>query len=267
MSRAVADHVVVTLSGDQLLHTPDAVDDVTASTLPIAPATASAALAAAQVHDGDTVLIGGAAGGVGVFAVQPARLAGARVLATSSEGSFEFLRSLGAEPIRYGEGLVDRVRAAAPGGIDAAADLHGTETAYAALALKVPAERISTIAAQDPDLHVQATSETNAEPGTLEHVASLVAQGRLVVPIAARYPVEQIRDGAPHPAVLMRTPYFKEQRTPLPTADPRRATARGYAWSSRTIAVAVARRGRSSLSSTMSPRGPSGRPRRAPAPS
>jgi NADPH:quinone reductase-like Zn-dependent oxidoreductase len=62
MSRAVADHVVVTLSGDQLLHTPDAVDDVTASSLPAA-ATASAALAAATVRDGDTVLIGGAAGG------------------------------------------------------------------------------------------------------------------------------------------------------------------------------------------------------------
>ncbi|GAA3545755.1 NADP-dependent oxidoreductase [Amycolatopsis ultiminotia] len=194
LSRAVADHVVVTLSADQLLHTPDAVDDVTASTLPVAAATAAAALAAARVGDGDTVLIGGAAGGVGVFAVQLARLAGARVLATSSEGSFEFLRGLGAEPIRYGEGLVDRVRAAAPDGIDAATDLYGTETAYAALALDVPAERISTIAAQDPDLHVQATGGTDAEPGTLDHIASLVAEGRLVVPIAAQYPVEQIRE-------------------------------------------------------------------------
>ncbi len=51
---------------------------------------------------GDTVLIGGAAGGVGVFAVQLARLAGARVLGTASEASFDFLRGLGAQPVRYG---------------------------------------------------------------------------------------------------------------------------------------------------------------------
>ena len=195
MSRAVAYHVVVDPTGvDQLRHTPDGVDDVTAATLPIAARTASAALAAARVGDRDTVLIGGAAGGVGVFAVQLACLAGARVLATASESSFEFLRGLGAEPVRYGEGLVDRVRALAPNAIDAAVDLHGTETAHAALELGVPAERISTIAAQGSDLPVRATGGVDADPGTLDHVAALIAEGRLRVPIAARFPIEQIRD-------------------------------------------------------------------------
>lgn len=194
MSRAVADYVLVNPAHDELLLTPNGVDDATASTLAVAGATAAAALAAISLHDGDTVLIGGAAGGVGVFAVQLARLAGARVLGTASEGSFEFVRSLGAEPVRYGDGLADRVRATAPEGISAAADLFGSETAYTALQLGVPAERVSTVAARDPDLTAKAVGGVDAKPGTLKHIAELIADGRLTVPIAAQYPIEQIQD-------------------------------------------------------------------------
>ncbi len=194
MSRAVADYVVVDPSQDEVLPIPDGVDDVTAGTLAVAGRTAAAALAAIGLRDGDTVLIGGAAGGVGSFAVQLARLAGARVLGTASEGSFDFVRSLGAEPIRYGDGLAARVRAATPDGITAAADLFGTETAYAALALGVPAERVSTIAARDPNLTAKAVGGIDAAPGALAHISALVAEGRLTVPIAAQYPIEQIRD-------------------------------------------------------------------------
>jgi NADPH:quinone reductase-like Zn-dependent oxidoreductase len=156
MSRAVADHVVVDPSQDEVPPIPDGVEDLVAATLAVAGTTAAAALAAIHVRDGDTVLIGGAGGGVGSFAVQLARLAGARVLGTASEGSFDFVRSLGAEPIHYGDGLAERVRAAAPDGITAAADLFGTETAYAALRLGVPAERVSTIAAQYPIEQIRA---------------------------------------------------------------------------------------------------------------
>lgn len=194
MSRAVADYVLVDPSQDEVLPIPDGVDDVTAGTLDVAGRTATAALAAIGLRDGDTVLIGGAAEGVGSFAVQLARLAGARVLGTASEGSFDFVRSLGAEPIRYGDGLAERVRAATPDGITAAADLFGTETAYAALELGVPAERVSTIAARDPNLTAKAVGGIDAEPGALEHISKLVAEGRLTVPIAAQYPIEQIRD-------------------------------------------------------------------------
>jgi len=194
MSRAVADYVLLDPAADQVLHTPDAVDDVTAATLAVAGATAAAALAAASVGAGDTVLIGGAGGGVGVFAVQLARLAGARVIGTASEASFDFLHGLGAEPVRYGAGLADRVRDLVPERVTAAVDLFGTETAYAALELGVPAERVSTIAARDPALTANAVGGVDAAPGTLEHIADLVAAGRLVVPIAARYPVEDIRD-------------------------------------------------------------------------
>jgi NADPH:quinone reductase-like Zn-dependent oxidoreductase len=194
MSRAVADYVVIDPSREEVLPTADGVDDVIAGVLPVAGRTASAALAAIGVRAGDTVLIGGAAGGVGSIAVQLARLAGARVLGTASEGSFDFVRSLGAEPVRYGDGLAERVRAAAPGGITAAADLFGTETAYAALELSVDPDRVSTIAARDPQLTAKAVGGVNAEPGALRNLAGLVAQGRLTVPIAARYPIERIRE-------------------------------------------------------------------------
>ena len=152
LSRAVADFVVVDAAGgiaaNEAHHTPDGVDDRTAATLTIAGRTAAAALAVLEPGPGDTVLIGGAAGGVGVFAVQLARLAGARVIGTGSATSSDFLRGLGAEPVAYGDGLADRVRALAPGGVTAAIDLHGTETVHAARELGVPDARICTIAAQ-----------------------------------------------------------------------------------------------------------------------
>ncbi|MFC6930648.1 alcohol dehydrogenase catalytic domain-containing protein [Actinomadura yumaensis] len=97
--RAAADFVVVAPSGaGTLLRTPAAISDEVAGTLPVAGLTASAALAVIGVKAGDTVLIGGAAGGVGVFAVQLARLAGARVIGTASEGTRDFLRGSAPNP-------------------------------------------------------------------------------------------------------------------------------------------------------------------------
>jgi len=194
LSRAVADFVVVDPNGiaaNEAHHTPDGVDDRTAATLTIAGRTASAALAVIELGPDDTVLIGGAAGGVGVFAVQLARIAGARVIGTGSAASADFLRDLGAEPVAYGDGLADRVRALAPRGITAAIDLYGTETAHAARALGVPDTRITTIAAQVDG--ITPTNGANAAPGALEKLAGLIATGRLRVPIAASFPVEQIR--------------------------------------------------------------------------
>jgi NADPH:quinone reductase-like Zn-dependent oxidoreductase len=140
------------------------------------------------------VLIGGAAGGVGVFAVQLARIAGARVIGTGSATSFDFLRDLGAEPVAYGDGLTDRVRDLAPGGVTAAIDLHGLETVHAARELGVSDGRICTIAGQVDG--VSTANGADAALGTLEEVARLVAAGQLRVPIAASFPVEQIRRAA-----------------------------------------------------------------------
>ena len=195
LSRAVADFVVVDATGDvaanEAHRTPDGVDDRTAATLTIAGRTASAALAVVDLGPDDTVLIGGAAGGVGVFAVQLARIAGARVIGTGSATSAEFLRDLGAEPVAYGNGLADRVRHLAPRGVSAAIDLHGTETALAARALGVPDSRLTTIATQLEG--VTPANGANAASGALEQLSQLVATGRLRVPIAARFPLDQIR--------------------------------------------------------------------------
>ncbi|MEV4600792.1 NADP-dependent oxidoreductase [Amycolatopsis sp. NPDC049253] len=194
LSRAVADFVVIDPAGaaaaNEAHHTPEGVDDRTAATLSIAGRTASAALAAVAPGPSDTVLIGGAGGGVGVFAVQLARIAGARVIGTGSAASSKFLRELGADPVTYGDGLADRVRTLAPGGVTAAIDLHGTETLHAARELGVPDSRICTIATKVDG--VPAANGANAAPGSLEEIARLIAAGRLRVPIAASFPVEQI---------------------------------------------------------------------------
>jgi NADPH:quinone reductase-like Zn-dependent oxidoreductase len=101
------------------------------------------------------------------------------------------LRALGADPVAYGDGLAGRVRALAPGGVTAAIDLYGTDTARAARELGVPDERITTIAAQVDG--ITPANGANAAPGAIEEIARLVAVGQLRVPIAASFPVEQIR--------------------------------------------------------------------------
>ncbi|GIL27753.1 NADP-dependent oxidoreductase [Actinocatenispora comari] len=198
LSRAVADFVVVDAAGqtaaNEAHHTPDGVDDRTAATLTIAGRTASAALAAVDPGPDDTVLIGGAGGGVGVFAVQLARVRGARVIGTGSAATADHLRDLGAEPVAYGDGLADRVRALAPAGVTAAIDLHGVETVHVARELGIPVGRSCTIAAQVDG--VPAANGANAPAGALAEIAGLVAAGRLRVPVAASFPIEQIRRAA-----------------------------------------------------------------------
>lgn len=195
LGRAAAEFVVVKGRPEALWHTPEGISDEVASTLPVAGSTAAAAVAAIDLRAGDTVLVGGAAGGVGVFAVQLAKLAGARVVGTASEDTFDFLRQLGVEPVAYGPGLADRVRAVAPDGVAAATDLFGTETAETALALGVPPQRISTIAAgPNPPGGVRATGAVDAAPDALRRITDAILAGDITVPIAATFPMERIRD-------------------------------------------------------------------------
>jgi NADPH:quinone reductase-like Zn-dependent oxidoreductase len=129
--------------------------------------------------------------------VQLARLAGATVIGTASRGTFPFLRELGAEPVTYGVGLADRVRASAPDGITSAVDLFGTETIEAALALGVAPERISAIAAgPTPPGGARAAFSGGAEPDALPRIADAIVAGQITVPIAARFPIQQIREAA-----------------------------------------------------------------------
>lgn len=192
---AAADHVVLSAADGSLRHTPDTVEDEVAATLAISGRTAAAALDTIDVRSGDTVLIGGATGGVGVFAVQLARIAGARVIGTASEGSHPFLAELGAEPVAYGPGLADRVRALVPEGLAAATSLVGFEAVDVALELGVAPERISTIDdGPTPYRGSRPTGGFFAAPDALDRVARAVAAGQVTVPIAATFPLEKIRD-------------------------------------------------------------------------
>jgi len=194
-SRAVAEHAVLTLGTDSLQHTPDGLADEVAGALEVVGRTADAALDAIGVGPGDTVLIGAAAGGVGVLATQLAVAAGARVIGTASDRNHDFLRSLGAEPVTYGPGLADRVRVLAPGGVTAATDLWSDEAVHAAIELGVSPERISTIVFGGalPD-GVKTTGAINATPGALDRIATELAAGRLVLPIEATFPIDKIRE-------------------------------------------------------------------------
>ncbi|WP_258342219.1 NADP-dependent oxidoreductase [Saccharopolyspora gregorii] len=195
-SRSVAEHVVVNApgrigEGGDVHRTPDGLDDRTASALSIAGCTAAAALAVVDPGPSDTLLVGGAGGGVGVFAVQLARRTGARVIGTGSATSADALRALGAEPVTYGDGLADRVRELAPDGITAAVDLHGTDVIAVARELGAPDSRLTTIAAVVDG--VLPANGANAAPGAIEEIARLAAEGLLRVPIAATFPVEEVR--------------------------------------------------------------------------
>src|ERR1035438_2317111 len=171
------------LPAEALVPKPAALDWAQAAGLMVTGATAWHVLTATDVDKGDTVLIHAAAGGVGVMAVQLAAARGARVVATASPARHDFLRGLGAVPVAYGAGLADRVRAAAPGGIDAALDLVGTDEAIdVSLALVADRTRIATIAAFARGLEAGIKvlgGAPGADPGTTIRAAARLDLARL----------------------------------------------------------------------------------------
>ncbi|WP_327637466.1 NADP-dependent oxidoreductase [Kribbella sp. NBC_00482] len=114
--------------------------------VPVAGETAQRVLDLLGVKSGETILIHGAAGAVGSVAVQLAKTAGLTVVGTASPANHEYLRSLGAVPVEYGEGLLERVRAAAPDGVDAVFDTAGQGGLQESIELRGGTERIVTIA-------------------------------------------------------------------------------------------------------------------------
>jgi NADPH:quinone reductase-like Zn-dependent oxidoreductase len=167
-------------------------------------ATAEHSLQATRVGRGDTVVVHGASGGVGLSAVQLARLRGARVIATAGERNHDLLRELGAEPTSYGEGLLERVRALAPDGVDVALDLVGTDEAMdVSLALVADRDRIASIAnfARAPHEGIKLLGGgPGADPGdeirmaARPELARLAGEGTLRVVIAATYPLDDVAD-------------------------------------------------------------------------
>ncbi|HEX4472128.1 MAG TPA: NADP-dependent oxidoreductase [Nocardioides sp.] len=176
-----------------------------AANLLLAGSTASELLHRAAVGTGDTVLLHGASGAVGVSVLQQAALLGVRVVGTASVQSFEVVRRYGGEPVTYGAGLEERVRAAAPHGVAAALDCIGTEEALAvSLALVAEPDRIITIAtpaARVAEAGVRriagALPESTAYRDSVRaDLIRLAAQGLLEVPVAATYPLEEALDAA-----------------------------------------------------------------------
>ena len=155
---------------EALVPKPESLDWAQAAGLLLTGATAWHALAVTAVREGDTVLIHGASGGVGLIAVQLAAARGATVIGTASPARHELLRELGAVPVAYGEGLADRVRVAAPGGVDAALDLVGTDEAIdVSLELVADRARIATLVAfaRGLDLGIKVLGGApGADPGT-----------------------------------------------------------------------------------------------------
>lgn len=184
-----------------LTRKPPSLDWAPAAGLLLAGATAVHTLEATAVGSGDTVLVHGAAGGVGLSAVQLARLRGARVIATASERNHDLLRELGAEPIAYGPGLADRVRALAPEGVDVALDLVGTDEAMdVSLALVADRDRIASIAnfARGPKEGIRLLGGgPGADPGdeirmaARPELARLAGEGKLQVVVSATYPLTE----------------------------------------------------------------------------
>ncbi len=192
---AQADFVVVAQS--QLTIKPPGVSFEVAGALFVAGTTAFAAVRAVDLHRGETVVVSGAAGGVGSLAVQLALRTGAAVIAVAGAANQEWLRSLGATPVVYGDGLIDRLRAAAPAGLDALIDTHGSGYVQLAIDLGITAPRIDTIAdfAAMAKFGVKGDgSAAAANVGVLAELAGLVACGELVVPIARTYPLDQVRE-------------------------------------------------------------------------
>ncbi|MET8759077.1 NADP-dependent oxidoreductase [Lentzea sp. NPDC004782] len=165
----------------------------TAAALPVAVETAVRVLDILEIKDGETLLLHGAAGVVGAVAVQLAVARGATVIGTASPGNHDYLRSLGAIPVAYGDGLADRVRAAAPQGVDAVFDAAGQGDLPLSIELRGGTDRIVTIAdPQAAELGVT-FSGGGGEPfgARLAEYARLAADGKLAVRVAESLPLAE----------------------------------------------------------------------------
>ncbi|MCX4749530.1 NADP-dependent oxidoreductase [Kitasatospora sp. NBC_01287] len=175
-----------------LARKPAALSWAQAGGLPLAGLTAYQCLVKAlAVQSGETVLIHAAAGGVGGLATQIAVALGARVIGTAGEHNHAYLRSLGAEPVAHGEGLVERVRALVPQGVDAALDLIGGPAVAASRELVRQRGRIASIAdaaVLDFGGHFVFVRPDAAD---LAALGELVAAGRLTVTVASTFPLAQ----------------------------------------------------------------------------
>ncbi|MFF3644510.1 NADP-dependent oxidoreductase [Streptomyces sp. NPDC002564] len=175
---------------------PPSLDFPGAAALPAAVETATRALDQLGV-DGGTLLVSGASGSVGAAAVQLAVGRGARVIGTASPVNHDYLRSLGAEPVAYGEGLADRVRALAPDGVDLALDVAGSGILPELIELAGAPEHVVTIAdfsgAQEHGVRFS-RGDTGRALHALTDIGALIESGRFALPVAGTFPLTDIAE-------------------------------------------------------------------------
>jgi NADPH:quinone reductase-like Zn-dependent oxidoreductase len=189
---AAATHVLA--DPQDLLAKPEWLAFEQAAALPVAAETASRTLRQLAVSTGQTLLIHAVAGGVGVLAAQLARARGAAVVGTASPRHHAVLRELGVHPVAYGDGLAERVRAAAPGGVDAVLDASGRGVLAVSIELAGGPDRVVTIA--DPQATRYGVRFSTGTPGVplrevLAEILPLVERGALRMPIERTFPLHQ----------------------------------------------------------------------------
>jgi NADPH:quinone reductase-like Zn-dependent oxidoreductase len=176
---------------------PPSLDFAVAAALPAAIETATRALDRLGVVSGSTLLINGASGNVGSAAVQLAVVRGARVIGTASPANHEYLRSLGAEPIAYGESLVERVRELEPEGVDVALDVAGSGVLPELIELTGGAEHVVTIAdfggAQEYGVTFS-SGDAGRAVHVLAEIGELIESGRFSLPVAQTFPLAEIAE-------------------------------------------------------------------------
>jgi NADPH:quinone reductase-like Zn-dependent oxidoreductase len=170
-----------------------------AGAIPVAGGTAWAMVRAIDIKPGDTVVVSGAAGGVGSIAVQLATRAGATVIGLAGPSNHEWLTRHGVLPVAYGDGVVERIREAAPNGrVDAFLDTYGGDYVELALnELKVSPERVDSIVRFDAVQKYGIKAEGSAggmNPATLAELAGLAAAKELEIPLAHTYPLSEVRE-------------------------------------------------------------------------
>lgn len=191
-----AQHVVVPVG--QLLPKPASLAWEVAGALDVAGTTAYAAVRAVDPGAGEIVAVSAATGGVGTLVVQLLAQRGVTVLGIASSTNADWLRAHGAIPIEYGRGLEERLRDAAPNGIDAFIDLFGPEYVRLAERLGVPVDRINTVVVSDAAVEIGAQMQGAAAlsprqaHAALRELADRLAEGSLELPIAATYPLDDV---------------------------------------------------------------------------
>lgn len=163
-----------------------------AAALPLSGLTGYQAIGRLEVAAGEVLLVHGAAGGTGSMATQIALARGARVIGTAAPGNHDYLRSLGAEPVRYGDGLVEQVRALAPNGVDAVLDVAGRDALATTPAVGAPGVRTATVVGASYPGTLQVFARL--DPADFAAVVALVEAGQLTVRVAASYPLERAAD-------------------------------------------------------------------------